>query len=169
MIVGEQAGCRNLNIFPSICINSLCYKDVNLFLLYFMHIDFLVFFPLYFVFGDFSFNRFYTKSFPLWFLLLFLNLESYLHSRNLVSVKFLEQYDKILKSMSFVVRRNWIPILTQPPSCCVDFLNYLTSLTLCLPLSKIRVIMLPYQYNYYFPIFSIIWCLKYQYLSASKL
>lgn len=63
-MVGEQAGCRSLNIFPSIGVNSLCYKDINLFLFYFICIYFLVFFPpLFLHLGIFSFNRFYTKTF----------------------------------------------------------------------------------------------------------
>lgn len=63
VIVSEYAECRYLNIFSSICINSVCYKDINPFLLHFLHIFFLVFFsPLHSVFRDFFKHKIYTKS-----------------------------------------------------------------------------------------------------------
>lgn len=60
----RQAGCRYFNVFPSVYVNSACYKDINPFLLHFPRIFFLIStpLPLHSVFRDFSFNTKFTPN-----------------------------------------------------------------------------------------------------------
>lgn len=56
----QNAG--TLIFFSSICINSVCYKDINPFLLHFLHIFFLVFFLPFILYSGTFLNTKFTPN-----------------------------------------------------------------------------------------------------------